>query len=152
TIQQAIELGLGHHQAGHVDVAESVYRQILAQQPDQPDALHLLGVIASSSGEHLLAVDLVSRAIQCNPGNATYHSNLGQVLTTLGRFDEANQSLQTALSLNPNLPEVHNNLGHLLLLQNRFDQATEHLRRAIALEPAYIQAHANLATAMEKQL
>jgi len=46
TIAQALELALGHHQAGRLGEAESLYRQVLAVEPRHPDALHLLGVAA----------------------------------------------------------------------------------------------------------
>ncbi len=151
TIQQAIELGLGNFQAGRVDAAESVFQQILSHDPNQPDALHLLGIIASASGRHLIAAELIERAIQVAPQNATFHCNLGQVLVTLGRWDEAMQALETALRLDPNHFVALSNLGNLLTLQGRLDAAVHSLRHAIAVKPQYLQAHLNLAAAMEKQ-
>ena len=50
TIQQAIDLGVQHHNAGDLPKAESIYRQILQAEPDQPVVLNLLGVIALRSG------------------------------------------------------------------------------------------------------
>ena len=50
TIQQAIDLALQHHTAGRLSDAESIYNQILQSDPDQPVALHLLGVIAHQVG------------------------------------------------------------------------------------------------------
>jgi protein O-GlcNAc transferase len=35
-----------HHQAGQLAKAEKCYRQVLKAQPNQADAVHLLGVIA----------------------------------------------------------------------------------------------------------
>ena len=50
TIQQAFDLAVRHHQAGHLQQAEQLYRQILAQQPGHADALHMLGLIAHQLG------------------------------------------------------------------------------------------------------
>ena len=47
TIEQAMQIALGHHQAGRLAEAEAIYRQVLAQFPDHADALHLLGVLAA---------------------------------------------------------------------------------------------------------
>ena len=50
TIQQALETAFQHHQAGRLHEAEQLYRQILAQRPEQVDALHLLGIIGGWPG------------------------------------------------------------------------------------------------------
>ena len=46
TIEQALDLAVQHHNAGRLPEAEYVYQQILHADPNQPVALHLLGVIA----------------------------------------------------------------------------------------------------------
>ena len=43
------------HQAGQLAEAENLYRRILNDDPTDPDALHLLGVIASQVDKHDLA-------------------------------------------------------------------------------------------------
>ena len=48
--EQAMQMALGHHQAGRAGQAEAIYRQILAQQPNHARALHLLGVLAAQAG------------------------------------------------------------------------------------------------------
>ena len=60
TIQQAIDLGVEHQNAGRLPEAESIYQQILQADPNQPVALHLLGVIASQVGKNDIAVDLIT--------------------------------------------------------------------------------------------
>ncbi len=40
-----------HHQDGRVKEAEALYRQVLADAPDNPEALHLLGVLSLQQGE-----------------------------------------------------------------------------------------------------
>ena len=67
TIQQAIDLGVQHHNAGRLSEAESLYHQILQSDPNQVDALHLLGVIARQVGGTDLAVDLINQAVAITP-------------------------------------------------------------------------------------
>ena len=43
---ELIQNGLAHHQAGRLQKAEAIYQSILQNQPQHPDALHLLGLIA----------------------------------------------------------------------------------------------------------
>ena len=76
TLEQQLQSGLSRHQAGRLAEAEKIYRQVLAQQPDHADALHLLGVLAVQTGRLDTAVDLIRRAIEVCPTKASYHSDL----------------------------------------------------------------------------
>ena len=62
TLQEAIDLGNQHHNAGDLQRAESIYNQILQANPNQPDALHYLGVIAHQTGNNEKAVELITGA------------------------------------------------------------------------------------------
>ena len=62
TIQQAIDLGVQHHNAGDLPKAEGIYQQILEAEPNQPVVLRLLGTIALQVGKHDIAVDLRLRS------------------------------------------------------------------------------------------
>ena len=55
-IQQAIDLGLKHHNAGDFPKAEGIYQQILQAEPKQPVALHFLSVIAHQVRKNGIAV------------------------------------------------------------------------------------------------
>src|SRR5271168_3178743 len=89
TISEAFQMALQHHQAGRLAEAETLYRQILAVQPNHADALHFLGVMAQQVGRHDAAVDWIRKAIALHPHNATAHSNLGEAYRKLGRLEEA---------------------------------------------------------------
>src|SRR5690348_16601586 len=77
------------HQAGDLPRAEASYRRILAADPDQPDALHYLGLLAHQVGQHGPAWELMRRAIALRPRSASFHSNAAPVLLALGKPDEA---------------------------------------------------------------
>ena len=89
TIQQSLDLAVQHHTAGRLPEAESIYQQILQADPNQPAALHLLGVIAHQVGKHDVAVDLIMKALAIKPDLAEAHNNLGNALQELGKLDEA---------------------------------------------------------------
>ena len=89
TLEQAYQTALQHHRAGRLPVAEGLYRQILAQQPNHADALHCLGVIGGQTGRYDIAVEMFGRAIAIKPNFAEAHSNLGNALKDKGQLDEA---------------------------------------------------------------
>ena len=97
TIQQALDLAVQHHTAGRLSDAESIYQQILRSDPNQPIALHLLGVIAQQMRKNDVAVDLITQALAIKPDYAEAHSNLGSALQDLGKLDEAVASYHTDL-------------------------------------------------------
>ena len=89
TIPQALAVAIQHHQAGHLQAAERIYRQILAVEPNHAAVIHLLGVIAHQLGKHAIAVEYIGRAIGLNPNVATFHNNLGNALQDQGKHDDA---------------------------------------------------------------
>ena len=126
----AFHEAIERHQRGQLDEAALIYREILAAQPDQPDALHLLGVVAHQQGDNVRALDWIGRAIARNPRAAAYHANLAEVYRALGQLDRAVASGRTALQLQPNDADTANNLGNALLEQGQVDAAAEHFRAA----------------------
>ena len=114
TIQQSLDLAVQHHNAGDLPKAEGVYQQILQTEPNQPVALHLLGVIAYQVGKYDIAVELIGKALAVNPDFAEAHSNLGAALADLGRQQDAANSFRKALTIRPNYAKAHNNLGNAL--------------------------------------
>ena len=148
TIQQAIDLGVQHHNAGDLTKAEGIYKQILQSDPDQPVALHLLGVIAHQGGKNDAAVDLIARALALKPDLAEAHSNLGLALKNLGKSEDAIASYRKALALKPDFAEAHSNLGISLRDLGKPEEAEASYLRALDLKPDYAAAHSNLGAAL----
>src|SRR5947209_4151281 len=149
--QQALERGRGLHQAGRLNEAEGLYRQILAVDPNHADGLHLLGVMAHQRGYHGHAVDLIGKAIVRNSAVADFHCNFGAALHALGRVSEAEAHYRHAIRLKPNHVETYNNLGNALNTQGRTAEAQQLFRQALALRPGYAEAHFNLARVLFSQ-
>jgi tetratricopeptide (TPR) repeat protein len=136
------------HKQGRLDEAAALYRRILAVQPMHADALHLLGQLAESKGDHVAALALVEQAMASNGRTATFHVSRGAVLLALGRADEAKQALQQALRLDRNSAEAHNALGNVLLRLGERNASVDSYRRALAIRPQYAEAHNNLGSAL----
>jgi predicted O-linked N-acetylglucosamine transferase (SPINDLY family) len=150
SVEQKLQTGLAHHQAGRVRDAEAAYRQILAERPNHPDALHLLGIIENQSGRPQNAVDLIGRAIAANPNYADYHQSLGLVLRRMGRQDEAAAAHRRAVELNPRHRQAHFDLANLLLMKGQLEQAIAEYGKAIEINPQFAEAHQNLGCALHR--
>lgn len=151
TLAQALQVGLQHHQTGNLSQAEAVYRQILASDPNNPDALHLCGVIAHQNGNNRGAVELISRAIALSPQRAAYYFNLGAAFQKEGLLWEAITSFKQALVLKPSYPEAHNNLGNAFQTAGRLDEAITCYKRALAQKPDFAAAEYNMGGALQKK-
>jgi predicted O-linked N-acetylglucosamine transferase (SPINDLY family) len=151
TIQQAFETAHAHHQAGRLAEAEAIYRQILAAEPRNADALHYLGVVAYQTGRNELAVRLMQEAVALAPGLPGFHSNLGLALFAHGRFDEAIAAYERAIALHPQYAEAYYNLGNALQGRREFAKAIAAYRQAITFKPDYPSAYDNLGTALRRE-
>jgi tetratricopeptide (TPR) repeat protein len=147
TLQQALQL----HQAGRLAEAEAIYRRILAQHPQHPDALHLLGLIAQQNGDAVTALTRIDAAIAIADSVAEYHYNRGVVLLRLGRAAEAEPSLRRALELKPVYPDAYNALGNALRRRHQPEAAIDDYRRALAQRPDHIDAWCGLAAALQEK-
>ncbi len=143
-LDEAFDLAVRRHEAGHPGEAVAIYRRILEASPDHHGALHYLGVAARQAGRNDEAVRLMRRAIEIKPDYTPAHNNLGVALQEDDRFDEAAASYRRALELNPDYAEAHNNLGTTLKEFDQYDEAEACYRRALDLKPDYAAAYNNL--------
>ncbi len=144
TIAEALGLALSHHQKGQLQQAENIYRQILAVEPRNADALHLLGFLAYQVGRPEIAIEHIKQAIEISPGFSAYHSNLGIVYRSQGRVDDAMNCYKRAFEIDPRNADCCNNIAILHADRRETQQAIEWYNRAIAANPQYAEAYSNL--------
>ncbi|HEV7274936.1 MAG TPA: tetratricopeptide repeat protein [Devosiaceae bacterium] len=144
-IEQAMQQALALHQGGRIREAEILYRQVLAQQPMDPAANHLLGLVRMQQGKLGDAVELISRAVAQRPKDPQFHCNLGVALNAAGQPEPAILSFSRAIELKPDYPEAFSNRGMALKNVGRPAEAAESYLRAIALKPQEAGFHLNLA-------
>jgi len=150
TIQQDIDLALQHHTSGDLLKAEGIYQQILQVDPNQPVALHLLGVIAHQVGKNDLSVDLITKALAIKPDYAEAHSNLGNTLRELGKLNEAAVSCSKAIAIKPDHAEAYSNLGIVLQAVGQSDEAVSSYNKALTIKPDFAEAYNNLGAVLEE--
>jgi Tfp pilus assembly protein PilF len=143
-MSQSLETAAHHHRAGQLTEAEAVYREVLAREPLNADALHLLGVIAHQSGRPAEAIELIARAVALNDAIAPYHYNLGEAHRAAGDAQAALPHFARAIELRPAYADAYNNLGRALEMLGRPMDARAMYRQAIVSDPAHVKAHFNL--------
>ncbi|MBF0294107.1 MAG: tetratricopeptide repeat protein [Magnetococcales bacterium] len=122
----------------------SLVRELLEANPENADALFLLGMNAHAMNRHDLAVNLIGKAIARNPGQPYYLFNLAGALSALGETGKARECLLTAIRLKPDMAEAHVNLGNLLFGNGERRAAAEHYLAGLRLNPRLETGYYNL--------
>lgn len=113
--QLSINQAVRDQQSGKLDSAEERYRAILEHEPENIDALHLLGTLLWSRNKSSVeALGLVLKALQLRPDAPVIRHNYASMLTAKGHFDEAIRSYRRAIALNPDYAEAYFNLSGFL--------------------------------------
>lgn len=145
-MDEAINTAFLDYRQGRFMQARSACQRVLKDQPNEPDALHLLGLIALQMNEVGSARNLICKAIALDHDNSDYQSSLGYVCMAEGAFDQASNAFRQALKLSPNNPNVWIALAESLRLSNQLSAAEESYRQVIAIDPHNVEARINLSS------
>ena len=122
-------------QAGDLVGMESDLRDILAREPDNATALNALGyTLGNRTERYEEALELVSRALELQPGEPAILDSMGWILFKMGRTDEALDYLTRAFAKFPD-PEVAAHLGEVMWVLGDREGAMDVWRAASARDP-----------------
>jgi predicted TPR repeat methyltransferase len=128
-----LQTAAAHHRAGRLREAEEIYRRVLRENPDQPDALHGVGLLALQVGKAELAAAFLGRAAQVAPQIAIYQYNQGEAFMLLGEHTQAAACFRRAAALDPARPEPAAALGIALGRMQLFADATTWLQKVVGM-------------------
>ncbi len=140
TIQHKLAEASQMHRSGRVAEAEKIYRQVLAENPGQPDALHLLGILTHQEGRRDEAAELLRQAVETQPERPGFHIGLGRLLADRGQWGAAAEAFRRALSLQPKAPECCYLLGRVLVEDGKLDEAIRAFEACVRLAPHHLGA------------
>ena len=140
-----LKLALRYHREGNLDYAKYVYQHVLGIDPQNADALHLLGVSVYQSEQYDIAINLITQAIQIDSTKPLFFTNLGNAFQKQGKLEQSTQAYQKAIQIQPDYAEAYFNLGNSLREQGKLKESTQALQKAVQIQPDYADAHFNLA-------
>ena len=144
-LQQLLHQALDAQNSGKLAEAERLYLAVLAADPGNFNANHLIGIMRFQQGRTDEALGFLYAALQAAPDAAEALTHYGLVLHAAGRDVEALASLERALAARPAYVEALNHQGVVLRALGRSDAALASLEAALALEPDYGEALNNCA-------
>ncbi|MGD0461243.1 MAG: tetratricopeptide repeat protein [Tepidisphaeraceae bacterium] len=143
TVQQALDLAVQHHRAGRLAEAEGIYRRILAAEPNNAQALHLLGVLGGQVGQAEAGIQLIRRAIALQPDFADAYNNLGCALSAQDQPDEAIEAFRNALRLQSDNSSARLNLCTAMIQSGLADETLALFKGLLRDAPGWVAAHSN---------
>ncbi len=146
-----IEQALEHYRAGRWSEAESLFRQMLEDEPDNPEVLFMLSLVCRQQNDLDEAAEHIGRAVQIHPQNATYHHALGSVALQRQDLPDALAAFGKAVDLDPNYTEAQTAIAYCHLLNRDYATAENAARIALRAKPDHAPALVNLGIALLEQ-
>jgi Tfp pilus assembly protein PilF len=126
-------------------MVEAGFRQRLALNPDDAEALTRLGMNLLAENRRAEAWDLLGRATEVRPDFPEAYYNKGVYLRIIRQPAQARKEFETALRLDARFPEAHQQLGFALAALGQLAEAQRSFEKALELEPADTEARDGLA-------
>ena len=133
--------------------AEQALLSMLQAEPQEPDALHFLGVLRHQQGHSEAGIALIRQSLALQPANAGAWNNLGNVLVHTGALDDAVQAYEQVIAAGheDSAASAWSNLGAIHLRQGRPQAAEAACRQAVERLPDFAEAWYNLSLALMRQ-
>jgi Flp pilus assembly protein TadD len=143
-----VALAMDHHRHGRIAEAEAGYRDTLRVDPNNADALHLLGVILAARGETTHGVELITRSLTHNPDSNEAHLNLANIHAGALRMGDAERHFREVYRRDKTNADAANGLGGSFLHRCRYREAEPYLKEALALAPGSVPVLLNMGMLM----
>jgi len=133
--------------AGNFIEAEPLFRQMLSEEPENPQVLLLLGLCRRGQGDLGSAAAFVQKAAEFDQSNPNVHFALGAILLDQNRSSEAAKALERCIELYPNHGKARALQGYLFFMQGELSKAVSTLKTALKADPDQVTALSTLALA-----
>ena len=143
-LQQALNL----HQTGQFDLAEQLYKDVLAADRRNVDANYLLGALFLHMGRVADAIAQLKAARKLKRNDPRITLDLGNASEAAGDLKAAEDCFRDTIAIAKDFPGGHFNLGNLLYKSDRYDEAAASFRSVLALEPNVLDAWVNLGNSL----
>ncbi|HEY4343925.1 MAG TPA: sulfotransferase [Parvibaculum sp.] len=148
-VMKALQIAAGHLEARRYRQAAELGQKVLEVRKNQPDALHLLGLVAyqtgkGADGERLIRMALSAAKIP----SANLLVNLGNAQREQGKLAEALDAYAQALALDPNYAPAFFERGILRTYERDERAALADFDRAIEIDPGNLAAYGRATEAL----
>ncbi len=123
---------------------ERIYRQKLAQSPNDAATITNLGAILQKQNKYDEALKYYSQASQLDPTSVTTRLNVGTLYQQKKSYDSAIAAYDSILALYPNHLQANLFKGQCLAAKGEGGRAMESFNKALKIDPANKEAKAQI--------
>lgn len=120
-------------ESGQFDVAKTLYSKAIEEGDFVADAWCNLGIIESESGNHVKAIDALTRCLSHEPRHYEAHYNLANLYAEVGNYALAKTHYAMASEIEPGFSSSYFNLGLTLAMNKEYNEAVSVLRKYCSL-------------------
>ena len=110
--------------------AKASFEQAYAQGPNDVGVLNLYGDFMGNTGDFEQGINLKRQAINLDPLSAVHLSDLAQILSYAGRYEEAEISARRGATLAPNTINWVSRFVEVLIFNQKFAEARAEVEKA----------------------
>ncbi|MBI5043882.1 MAG: tetratricopeptide repeat protein [Nitrospirae bacterium] len=126
----------GKNQRAAIDEAIRVYKERIAANPKDAEAVSRLADIYFESGKFEEAISEYKKAIKLNPKDVDSINDLGLAYLNLGKMDDAISELIKGTKIDPMYQRIWLSLGFAYISKDNKIEARKAWQRAAAMDPA----------------
>ena len=144
TVEQELIRGWNIHQQRKYDEAESIYRNVIAQVPNNAAAWCYLGIALHDRRRFSESIEAYRKALKLQPEFPIALNNLGNSLRYTSEIDEADRCFAEAIRQKPDYFNAFKNRGTLHVWNGEIERGLHWYEQASKIEPNDAELHRNL--------
>lgn len=153
----AVLYGEAYQGLGNFPQAERYYQWSIEVAPRRTDGRNALGMLylqIADRGQteyYAKSLEAFRQMAEVSPSSPDGFSNMGYVLTRMGRYEDAKALFERAISKGPSDPALYDNLAAMYARWGRTEDAEREWKRALSLNPSYGSAVVELSSLYGRQ-
>lgn len=145
--RKELQSALASWEDGDIDAAWNIAYKVLTDEPNEPSALCLAGLVFERKNNWPVAYQLFKRVVELMPKEPRAWLHMGRISGHLWQTQESERAYNRCLSLNPpdaSKAQAYGNLSAIRLDHGRWQEAEVFAKKALEIDPKTRTANANL--------
>ncbi len=149
--KKLLENAIIAYKKNDLTTAQSIYLEVLENEPENSEAIGNLGVISKALGNFKEAISYYIKAIKINPDNPLTYNNLGNTFKAVKDYKRAILAFSDCIKRDPKNFSAYNNLGIVYESIGDNNKAISAYKEAVRINPNFAKAINNIGVILYKQ-